>query len=275
MKRFLMTPKIVLALFSMSVCSGAIATINFEADSLPWTDIGIGNRFTTSDDSESTITGGELTNAGFFGNDLLAGNCSVRIGNNGGIIWGNSPTDTFNGASQVGWANSTEFLSMTESNLSTTGNGSGTRQFLAVHWDDLAPLTGQGFASIEWKVINSDLIIQWNRQDHWSAAGTGTITFQAVIRSGVNHKRVSYVYNDTLFGTDAFQNDAGSATIGFKNWGLNANGNDIEFGTGGGSGTELTTNDSALNSRPKVGGWQVTQIRSLLTRYLSFLSQLQ
>lgn len=228
--------------------TSAQAVINFEADAVAWTDISTtGTALTSFDDAEITITGAALTTAGFTGNDLLAGGVSIRVGNNGGIIWGNSATDTFAGATDVGWVNSTTFLTMTASNFASSGNGNGIRQFLAVHWDDTIPLTGSGANSIRWQVISGDLIVQWYNQDHFNATGTGTIAYQAVIRSGIVQKRVSYVYNDTLFGAGAFQNDGGSATIGFKNWGLNAFGNDIEFGVGGG--------DTLANSQPKVAGW--------------------
>ena len=250
--------------------TSAQAVINFEADAIAWTDISTtGTALTSTDDAEITITGATLTTAGFTGNDLLAGNRSIRVGNNGGIIWGNSATDTFTGATEIGWANSTTFLTMAASNTATLGNGGGVRQFLAVHWDDTVPVTGTGANSIRWQVISGDLIVQWFNQDHFNAPGTGTIAFQTVIRSGINHKRVSYVYNDTLFSAGAFQNDGGSATIGFKNNGLNAFGNDIEFGVGGGAGSAA---DTLLSSRPKVSGW-VENSNPNLTKSVSIVPE--
>src|SRR5690349_18429413 len=87
--------------------SAASAQISLISSSVPFTDIIVSGTSvgSASDDSELVLTGAQLTGAGFNGNGLLAGNCSIRVGNNGAVIWGNSATDTFTNATEIGWAN--------------------------------------------------------------------------------------------------------------------------------------------------------------------------
>jgi hypothetical protein len=211
---------------------------------------------TISDDSENTITGAALTSAGFTGNGLLAGGVSVRVGNNGGVLWGNSATDTFGSSDQVGYINSTTFFTMTASNTSILGNGgSGPRQFLAPLWDDNFPGTG---ASTRWQVIGGDLYIQWTNQDHFNAQGTGTITYQLIVRGGVSlssgQALVEFVYLDLVYAADQYQNFGGSATIGYKNWTGLAGANDVQYGLGGGTDSIGDPAFGGTNQQFKVRG---------------------
>jgi MYXO-CTERM domain-containing protein len=251
-----------------SLAHGAIA---IQASSVAFVDISTTGTSigTISDDSETTIAGATLN---WTGNGLFAGGVSIRIGNNGGIIWGNSATDTFTGATEVGWYNAgpnnsntpagsmSSIGSMTAFNSGSAGNGGGVRQFIAPLWDDYTPVAGGATTSIRWQVVNNDLIVQWNRQDAFAATGTGDVTFQAIFRGGVSISSgaslVDFVYQDTLFQANQYQNDGGSATIGYKNWGINANANDVEFGIGGG-GTGSTSDPAfgGLGMQPKVAGW--------------------
>lgn len=250
--------------------AAANAQISIMASNTAFLDIsGTGTSLgTATDDSELVITGASL--AAFAGNGLLAGGVSVRVGNNGCIVWGNSASDTFLNADQVGYINASPFgttpnpfLTMAASNLSTTGNGgSGPRQFLAALWDDMTPTSGGGATTQYWQIVGNDLYIMWRNEDHFNATGTGTVTFEAIIRGGVSiasgNALVEYVYDDTFYGAGAFQNDGGSATIGYKNWGVNASANDVEWGTGG--GTNAISDPTSLTDpsyQPKVGGWTV------------------
>lgn len=240
----------------------AKAAITIVPSNVPFVDIsGTGTSIgTIADDSEFTIPGATLA---FAGNGLLAGGVSIRVGNNGGIYWGNSATDTFTGATELGYFNSnptnataSSIGAMTASNTSSQGNGGGLRQYLAVLWDDMTP---GGASSTRWQKIGNDLIIQWTNEDHFNAAGSGVITYQAIIRGGVpigGGSLVDFVYQDTLYSPNQYQDDGGSAAIGYKNWGVNANANDVEFGTGGGDGAVLS--DPAFghpSMKPKVSGW--------------------
>jgi len=218
-----------------------------------------------SDDSNNGITAAALTAAGFLGNELLAGNVPITVGNNGGILWGTA-------TGVVGWANSNpnnasnpSITGAVANGASQNGNGNGTNQFLAVLWDDNTPGTG---GSTKWQVVNGDLIVQWTNEDHFNASGSGVITYEAIIHGGVTiasgQHLVDFVYLDTLYAANQYQDDGGSATIGFKNWGVNANGNDVEFGTGGGSGN--TTSDPAFGDatmQPKVSGYNAANNTTL------------
>jgi hypothetical protein len=66
---------------------------------------------------------------------------------------------------------------------------------------------------------------------------------------------VEFVYNDTLYAASQYQNDGGSATIGYKNWGVVAAANDVEYGTGGGTNTLADPAFGDPSMQPKVGGW--------------------
>jgi MYXO-CTERM domain-containing protein len=264
-----------------AAATSAHAQIAIRASNVAFVDIGASGASVgaISDDSENVISGAQLAAAGFVGNQLLFGGMSVRVGNNGGVVWGNSPADTFTNATEVGWANAnannvgaTSIAAMTASNTSTAGNGNAVRQFIAPLWDDNFPGTG---ASTRWQVISGDLYIQWTNQDHFNAQGTGTITYQMVVRGGVTIASglslVDFVYQDTSYAANQYQNDGGSATIGYKNWGLNPLANDVEYGISGGSGSSTT--DPAFGDptmQPKVGGW-VEAGNSQLTHSVSIV----
>jgi hypothetical protein len=66
---------------------------------------------------------------------------------------------------------------------------------------------------------------------------------------------VEFVYNDTNYSGTAYQDDGGSSTIGYKNWGAVAAANDVEFGIGGGTDTLGDPAFGGTNMQPKVGGW--------------------
>lgn len=263
--------KNVLGLLAVAgMATVANASISIQASNVSFVDISTTGTSigAISDDSETTIPGATLN---WGGNGLLAGGVSIRVGNNGAIIWGNSATDTFTSADQVGWYNAgpnnsntpagsmSSISAMTAFNTGSAGNGGGIRQFIAPLWDDYTPVSGGLTTSIRWQVIGADLIIQWNRQDAFAATGSGDVTFQAIFRGGVAigaGSLVDFVYQDTVFQANQYQNDGGSATIGFKNWGINAGANDVEFGIGGG-GTSSTSDPTfgGLGMQPKVGGW--------------------
>lgn len=237
--------------------AAANAQITIGASAVPFIDISTTGTSigTIGDDSETIIAGATI---GWGGNSLLAGGRSVQFGNNGGVFWGNSATDTFTNATELGYINASPggvpnpFLTMPASNLTNFGNGgSGPRQFLAVLWDDNFPATG---ASIRYQVIGTDLVIQWTNEDHFNAQGTGTITYEMIAR-GSGPSLVDFVYNDTLYAAQQYQNDGGSATIGYKNWGINGSANDVEYGIGGGNNLLADPAFGDPTMQPKVGGW--------------------
>lgn len=66
---------------------------------------------------------------------------------------------------------------------------------------------------------------------------------------------VDFVYQDTLYAANQYQDDGGSATIGYKNWGINPNASDVEFGIGGGNNTISDPAYGDPTMQPKVAGW--------------------
>jgi hypothetical protein len=247
------------------LAAAANAQLSIQASAVAFVDISVsGTSYGTGgDDAENTIAGGTI---GFAGNDLLAGGMGIRIGNNGAVYWGTSAGDTFVNATEVGWTNSTAMGTMTAVNSAQFGNGGlAPRQSLMPLWDDHTPGTG---GSVKWQVVSGDLIIQWSNEDHFNATGTGTVTFQMIVRAGVTfasgNSLVDFVYNDTLYNAvgaaNVYQNDGGSATIGYKGWGVQ---NDVQYGIGGGTDTTGDPAYGGTNMQPKVGGWVAAENGSL------------
>ncbi|XVJ59387.1 MAG: hypothetical protein HEQ23_08270 [Tepidisphaera sp.] len=254
-------------LASLALASGAAASITIGASAVRFVDISTTGTSigTLTDDSETTVAAAAH---GWIGNGLFSGGRSFRVGNNGGILWGSSATDTFTGADQIGYYNAgplnsdgqTSIASLSASNSAQAGNGAGLRQFIAVLWDDYFP-SAAGGTNIRYQVINNDLIVQWTNQDHFAAQGAGFVTFQAIFRGGValdsGQSLVDFVYQDTLYQTNQYQNDGGSATIGYKNWNLLAGANDVEYGIGGGGNSAFgdPTFADGTGRQAKVSGW--------------------
>jgi hypothetical protein len=234
--------------------SSASAQITISATTTAFNDISATGTSpgTSSDDAEINISMAALSGAGFAGNELLP-LANIRMGNNGSVIWNST-------AGEVGYINSTMFGTMAASNLATTGNGGSTagQSFLAVLWDDNTPASGQTANALDWQVVGGNLILQWSNEDHFNATGTGTVQYQAIIYGGATIASgaplVDFVYNDTLYGANLYQNDGGSATIGYKNWGTIAAANDVQFGVGGGTDTLADPTFGGTNMQPKVGG---------------------
>jgi hypothetical protein len=254
---------------ALVACSPALAAIVINPGTHAFVDVSTTGTSVgaISDDSEFTVVGASLTAAGFTGNELLPGGRSIRVGNNGGIIWGNSATDAFTNATEVGYANcnaanpgAPNIATMTAVNTANEGNGGlGPRQMLCPFWDDNFPITTQN-PSCKWQVIAGDLIVQWTNEGHYTNTAAGVITYEVIVHSGVTIASgaplVEFVYQDTFFGAGRYQNDGGSAAIGYKNWGIIASANDVEFGTSGGSGegtTDPAYGDPSMH--PKVAGY--------------------
>jgi hypothetical protein len=238
-----------------ALATTASAQITITTTTTAFTDIsGTGTSpGTASDDGEFNVSAAQLTTAGFAGNQLL-GAVNIRIGNNGSVLWNNT-------AGEVGYINSTIFGTMATSNNVDTGNGGtypGT-QMVCPLWDDNFPSAGQTANALDWQVISGNLIIQWSFEDHYNAQGTGTVQYEMIVHGGATiasgQPLVTFVYNDTMYSNPAYQNDGGSATIGYKNWGVVAAANDVQFGLGGGTDSLGDPVYAGTNMQPKVGGW--------------------
>lgn len=241
----------------------ASAQISISASNTPFTDISATGTSpgASTDDAEFNVASASLSAAGFTGNELLA-LTNIRIGNNGCVIWNST-------AGEVGYINSTVLPTMAPLNGTNNGNGGLTagQQFVCPLWDDNTPATGQGSNALDWQVISGNLIIQWSNEDHFNAAGAGTVQYQMIVYSGRTIASglplVEFVYNDTLYAASQYQNDGGSSTIGYKNWGVLANANDVEFGLGGGNDTITDPAFGDPTMKPKVGGWAANSDPSL------------
>lgn len=241
------------ALAFLALAPLASAQIAIEPASTPFVDIHGSSAWEMVQNGERSLTATELAAAGFVGNELL-GLADIRIGINGAVIWNNS-------TGQVGGLNSTQLFTMPPSASQASGNG-GTfpgAQFICPWWDDLFPTTFGAPRELDWTVVLGDLYIQWSDVDHYHLQGGDSIQFQMVVRGGVTiasrQPLVEFVYNDTLFNLPCYQNDGGSATIGFKNWGAVGNANDVQFGAGGGIAPFSDPTTGSVGRQPKVSGW--------------------
>ncbi len=234
--------------------ASASAQITIGPSTTAFTDISVSGTSpgAAADDSEHTVTSAQLGAAGFAGNQLLP-LATIRIGNNGAVLWSNPNPD------EVGYINSNTLATMVPDNGTVNGNGGVTAggTLVCPLWDDNFPTNGAN--ALDWQVIGGNLIIQWTNQDHFNAQGGGDITYQMIVYSGVTVASgatlVDFVYNDTLYAAARYQNDGGSSTIGYKNWGSNPLANDVEFGIGGGNNTITDPGFGGANMQPKVGGY--------------------
>lgn len=215
-----------------------------------------------ADDSEHTLTAVQL--AGYAGNDLLAAGVPIMIGNNGAVIWNPVAAPV----QQVGYVNRNDFPIMAGANGAADGNGGPPaigQQFICPLWDDHFP-TVPG-AAIYWQVAGGNLTIEWVGEDHFNAQGVGTVQFQMKVYGGVTffsrNPLVEFIYNDTLYLATRYQNDGGSATIGYKNWNGLAGANDVEYGLGGGTNTLADPVFGDPSMQPKVAGWAASETPTL------------
>jgi hypothetical protein len=251
--------KIAAILTVAGLASIASAQITISPINTPFVDIRTtgtalntgGTSVNLGDDGEATITASALATAGFTGNPLFPV-ADVRVGNNGAVIWNAS-------SGEIGFTNA-NILTMPANSTTSGGNGNGTRQLIAPFWDDVFGSSTNGARNF-WQVIGGNLHITWFDQDHFDALGTGRVTFQLVIYSNNGGALADFVYNDTLFTggtTPASQNDGGSASIGYKNWGGPAWANDLQwsFNTKSVAGyveSEVATRPNALRIIPAPG----------------------
>jgi hypothetical protein len=251
--------KIAAILAVAGLAGVASAQITISPINTPFTDIrATGTLLTTGgtsvnlgDDGEATITAAQLSSAGFTGNPLFPV-ADVRVGNNGAVLWNDSTSD-------IGYTNG-NILTLAPATGGQFGNSNGTRQLIAPFWDDVFGSSTNGARNL-WQVSGGNLIITWLDQDHFSAQGTGRVTFQMVIYSNNGGPLADFVYNDTLFtggATPAGQNDGGTASIGYKNWGGPAWANDLQWSqdtksVAGYIESEIATNPNALRIIPAPG----------------------
>lgn len=192
----------ILAAAGLATAANAVVTI--VPGSATYTTI-VGQAGTTaiagvSDDSEHNITT-------TVGNSLMPAG-QVTIGNNGVVLFG-----TVGAPPQIGFTNN----AFPVGTASPTGLPVATSFFsgLAPLWDDHFPIAGQGGNTIFFRQDPGVLTIEWFNEDHFSAPGTGTITFQMqVFSSGPVLAR--FLYPDTTYVAPQVSPSNGlSATVGF------------------------------------------------------------
>jgi hypothetical protein len=127
-----------------------------------------------------------------------------RIGNNGVVIVA--------AAGEIGFTNAA---------IPAAGNPAGIPAHggaLLPLWDDHIPTSGQGGNTIHHRTDPDVTTIEWFNEDHFSATGTGTITFQLKVfadGAGPGGALAQFIYPDSIYAAGAAQNFAGSATIGY------------------------------------------------------------
>jgi MYXO-CTERM domain-containing protein len=162
-----------------------------------------------SDDSEHNIVS-------TVGNSIFAAG-NLRIGNNGVVLSGSS-------TGEIGFTNA----AITGTSLPGLVGSAGTSATAALLplWDDHFPSSGQSGNTIFWREDAGVLTIEWLNEDHFSAPGTGTITFQLKVfapGAGPGGALAQYIYPDAFYTSGAAVNFAGSATIGYIGTGTNNN----------------------------------------------------
>ncbi len=146
-----------------------------------------GTALNLTDDSEANITSPFPFT--FFG----ATSSDLRVGNNGGILFGVTTGD----------------LGLTNAALPAT-SGLPAPAILPF-WDDFDDETGNVFWQVQGTAPNRKLIVQWHNRPHYN--GIGAVTFEVILYETSN--AIEFLYLDTDFG-NALYNHGLSATSGLQ-----------------------------------------------------------
>ena len=220
----------------------------------------------------SDIMNDGFTGSPLFSTTLPSTNQLIAINSNGGVLWGGDTSGGGSGHRNIG-GNNQDILTMAPSNTAGdggTGNGGKTprpEQLIAPFWDNLYPESDPGFApdqsvygnyDIEWKVVNSNLIIEWKNIRCKSGAPDALDdgndgTFEVIIYStpNANGPFCDFVYKDTFFVADG-GNDGSSASIGYRDW--NNHPAITSVGAGGVDGAQYSFNGQVSATDPTPAG---------------------
>lgn len=113
----------------------------------------------------------------------------LRVGNNGGILFGVTTGD----------------VGVTNSSMASAPDN-----FIAPFWDDIDDETGNVYWLVTGTAPNRKLVVEWYNRPHYN--GIGAVTFEAVLFENGN---ILYQYLDTDFGNPSYDNGA-SATSGIR-----------------------------------------------------------
>lgn len=147
---------------------------------------GTGTGYDITDDGEQNIT---MSYPFIFQGTIVS---DIRIGNNGGILFG-----------------------VTTGDIATTGTvGGATANGVYPWWDDMDSETGDVFYEEIGVAPNRIAVIQWDNICNFSGSvGAPTVTFQVQIHETTNE--IYYVYDDVIFGAPfAAEDFGGLASIG-------------------------------------------------------------
>ena len=146
-----------------------------------------GTALNLTDDSEANITSPFPFT--FFG----ATSSDLRVGNNGGILFGVTTGD----------------LGVTNAAL-PAASGLPAPAILPF-WDDFDDETGNVFWQVQGTSPNRKLIVQWHNRPHYN--GVGAVTFEVILYETSN--AIEFLYLDTDFGNPLY-NHGISATSGLQ-----------------------------------------------------------
>jgi Subtilase family/Carboxypeptidase regulatory-like domain len=155
-----------------------------------WVDATDGTPLGLGDDGEANVTLPFSFN--FYGTDSTA----IRVGNNGGLLFGVTVGD----------------LAVTNENLGTTT----TNNLIVPFWDDIDSDTGDVYYKTVGTAPYRQFIVEWFNRPHYS--NIGNATFELILYETTNN--IKYQYQDVVFGNVSYDNGA-SATVGIRQTGSN------------------------------------------------------
>jgi hypothetical protein len=155
-----------------------------------WVDATDGTPLGLTDDSEANVALPFSFN--FYGTDST----DIRVGNNGGILFGVTSGD----------------LSTLNDNLGTTA----ATNLIVPFWDDIDSDTGEVYYKTVGVAPYRQFIVEWFNRPHYS--NVGSATFELILYETTNN--IKYLYQDVVFGNTSYDYGA-SATVGIRQTGSN------------------------------------------------------
>ncbi|NTU62156.1 MAG: carboxypeptidase regulatory-like domain-containing protein [Chloroflexi bacterium] len=171
-----------------------------------WIDATGGTALGLTDDGEANVVSPFAFP--FYGGSSV----DLRVGNNGGILFGVTAGD----------------VSLTNAALASAPDS-----FMAPFWDDMDDETGNVYWLVTGAAPNRKLVVEWHSRPHYN--GIGGATFEMVLYENGN---ILYQYQDVDFGDPALNNGA-SATVGIR-------------GVGAANSVEYSFNQPTINNNQAV-----------------------
>jgi uncharacterized repeat protein (TIGR01451 family) len=150
-----------------------------------WLDVTDGTPLGLLDDGEANVTLPFPFN--FYGTVST----DIRVGNNGGLLFGVTTGD----------------LAITNDNLGSTS----TNNLIVPFWDDIDADTGDVYYKTVGNAPYRQFIVEWYNRPHYS--NVGNATFELILYETTNN--IKYQYQDVVFG-DSLYDYGASATVGIR-----------------------------------------------------------